>query len=103
MAGDERLTIGQGTGIPGQMDRVPLDSKPAAVAREAREVADLVLGAVPSGILVCNVEGEIVLANPAAARPSPASRRQLARRNKHIKRNAKTMINYGETCTRKQK
>ena len=67
MARDERLTIGLGTGIPGQMDRVPLDSKPAAVAREAREVADLVLGAVPSGILVCNVEGEIVLANPAAA------------------------------------
>lgn len=70
MARDERLTVGLEAGIPGsqgQIDPVPLDSEPAAVAKEARAVADLVLGAVPSGILVCNVEGQIMLANPAAA------------------------------------
>jgi PAS domain S-box-containing protein len=68
MAGDERLTIGiaTGAGLPVK-DVNPRDSKPAAVAGEGREVADLALGAVPSGILVCNVEGEVVLANPAAA------------------------------------
>ena len=71
MAGDERLTIGVETSAPppsSSEDRIePLESKPAALTGEARDIADLVLGAVPSGILVCNHEGELVLVNPAAA------------------------------------
>jgi PAS domain S-box-containing protein len=72
MAGDERLTIGVATEPPpssGDDDfGDPPESKPAALVGEARDIADLVLGAVPSGILVCNSEGEIVLVNPAAAK-----------------------------------
>ena len=63
MARDDRLTIGIGTGAPG-----PRDSTPAAVEPTARDISDLVIGAIPSGILVTDPEGIVTLANPAAAR-----------------------------------
>lgn len=70
MAGDKRLTTGISTGPPIDPDGdvTPRDSVPAALEDAARDISDLVLGAIPSGIVVTNPDGVVTLANPAAAR-----------------------------------
>ena len=65
MASDERLKTHIDAQPPPQ--RSKHDSVPAAVDPVARDIADLVLGAIPSGILVTDPEGIVTLANPAAA------------------------------------